>query len=165
MTTPLGGGAGGGVTVAVVNVHATVTIAKGRLVSADGAATLDQIGSSLSQKTFLYPVTPFDGNNNAGVTVAAIAPGQIGVMVTQGPVFIETNGSVVGGSLVEPSGVGGDASAGLVAVFSAGEECGLALQTDFQQDTSDFIADGSSEPTYALVQFDTAFSPTAVIAT
>ncbi len=164
MTTPLGGGAGGGLTVAVKNTHATVTIAKGRLVSATGAATLEELGAG-SQKTYVYPVQPFDGNKNAGVTVAGIAPGDYGIIVTQGPVTIETDGSVVGGSLIEPSGTGGDAAAGKVAVFSAGEECGVALQTDLAQDTSDFILNGSSEPIYALCVFDTAFSPTAVLAT
>lgn len=160
MSTALGGGSGGGTTIAVLNAHASVTIAKGRAVSWLESGTLVELGAN-SQPTFMPPIGPMNGTNFAGITVAAIAPGKVGILITQGPVMCETTGPVVDGVVLEVATVGGNAAAGVLQAYAAGDRVGFALQDEIAEATGDFIPDSATAPTYALCAVDSATSQTA----
>lgn len=155
--TALGGQVGGGVTMVVKNTHASATIPRGRVASLNGVAVPVLMGT-LSQPTFVTPVTLFDNTKGVGVTVNSIAPGDVGIVITQGPVLVESTATINVDDALEIATTGG--LEGSVAILSAGDAAGVAMSDAFVEDLTqnDF---SSTARNFSWAVFDQAL-PTFV---
>lgn len=143
----LGGGQhAGGLYVSVINVHASTTIARGRVVALSASGTVpaasERGAGANTHPAILIPVTVWSSGSGFGVAMQDIPAGEEGTVCIFGVCLVETDGDVQDTEELELT------TGGVFDTLSTGEAVGYALFDDFtEDDEADY---GTSTTTYTL---------------